>query len=1432
MRKARIRQISGILLAILLILPALTAAQTDNKLAKADALIEEAGKLIDKNEMEAVEAAIVKILEARKIYEELKNPVKIRQTHGFEGFALQKIGVLYANEKKYAEAVPKLERAIRIYREIDYRQGIAFVSFSLAYVAIQQNDNEKALAFYGEALPIFRELGDDANAAKVLMLVGYIYSDKNDSTKAVENLVQASEVYKKIGDRKSQAETNSKIASIYLSDQEHKKAADHFLEALSAYRELKDDVNLALTFHNLGFVFGHLKENEEALTYYEQANLAYQKTGNFDGQFSVLRNSGLTAHDLKNYPKAVEYFKSAMAIKDKIQNRKTIADLYSNLGNSYASLPDGEKSAAAYEEAVNIRRELAQTDELINELNNAAFANAVIFNWNKSNGFYEETILLGEREKKASSQIFALLGLRRNYFVLNRVADAENYLNRAVALLDKLIAEMTKGAEFLEVGRGFSGQKKYDEAIVYFRKALAEFESDGSKFNQMLALNDIGSTQLALENYELAADYFRQAQAIAVETDDEIFQIQSYFNLGDAKYSDNRFEESLEFYETGLKKAIQRVGAATAKTQPRQSAGGMNDSMRSSIFKSFNTNSLKKGVNADYVRMLMIGFFKVGGARHEMGEYKTSLEMFEKSLEIARNLISKYDEMSALTAIASSNVEMGNYNRNIESNQKALIISRTIKDLYSESLILNNIGIAYLRLGSLEKAEDFVQQSAKIVETLNDPRLSAQAEGNLGAVYARLKQYDKALRYFELAIPKFRAQRNDKFTIVISYYYGTVLRETGDVKRAVEVHKESAELAAKTSAPKFGSRALSELGLDYIALKDYEKAISVFEQALALGQTAEAKDEQAAAFDGLMQAYSALGKNGAAIFYGKQSINILQTIRGDTEKIDKDVQANFLKDNKAIYRRLADLLIAEGRLPEAQQVLAMLKEKEYSEFLSRDSDEIKNLAQIVQRPDEKEVLEKYAEYSKTLASDGKELAELEAKKNKLKEGEAFAEKARYDDLKKRIESANKAFRIFLEKTLALEIDESKVNAIKQDRALQGKLANWGEGTVALYTVIGEDRYRVILTTPKTQIDGKKEIKSADLNKKISDFRQVLLDRTLDPRPLGKELYDVLIKPIEADLEKAGAKTLLWTLDGSLAYIPIGALFDGEEYFAEKYQNVIVTSVTRASLDADTNKDWHILGAGVTNASEVAEPFGTEKIPFTALPGVGAELNTIVQNPSSKGGGILPGLRLVDKDFTEDALKENVSKRDAGERTFNVIHFATHFRLGSLAENSFLLLGNNQILTLEEVNDSSDLDLTGIELVTLSACNTGFGGITNVSADNKSVDSLAKFIEGRGAKSVIASLWAVEDESTSLLMSEFYRLRKANPNMSKAEAMQTAQKLLISGELKPSGESKDDRSGVRTKNENAPNAPKFVVDPKKPFAHPIFWSPFILIGNWR
>src|SRR5262249_19640546 len=99
--------------------------------------------------------------------------------------------------------------------------------------------------------------------------------------------------------------------------------------------------------------------------------------------------------------------------------------------------------------------------------------------------------------------------------------------------------------------------------------------------------------------------------------------------------------------------------------------------------------------------------------------------------------------------------------------------------------------------------------------------------------------------------------------------------------------------------------------------------------------------------------------------------------------------------------------------------------------------------------------------------------------------------------------------------------------------------------------------------------------------------------------------------------------------------------------------------------------------------------------------------------------------------------------------------------------------------------------------------------------------------------VLASLWEVSDESTSLLMQEFYRLRETTPAISKAEALRQAQLAMLRGQLKPVNATRRTGRGAKVswKPEAGNTLPAFPETAGAPFAHPYYWGPFFLIGNW-
>ncbi len=1110
-----------------------------------------------------------------------------------------------------------------------------------------------------------------------------------------------------------------------------------------------------------------------------------------------LRKAEKTAYDGGNFIRSIMLARKAIDLMKGLTPDATLAALYFGLGNGLYSNSQFEEAIDWYRKAIPLYRQFKNDADEGVALINIGGALSSLKRFSESNRAYDEALPIFVKTGNKLSHASTLLSMGENSRRLRDYSAAIAHIEKAAAIYASLKQPIDGATAHSLVAGIYFEQAAFEKAAEGFRRAAAIFRNSKDAPNEALMLSNVGLAYAKLERIGESRQILNEALKLIAVSPSPRVETAIRQVLGEAYFAAGSTVEALAQYQLSL-------AASRLAGDP----------------------------------LLEIGSLRgVGTAHSDLGDYQSALKHHLEALAIAERIKNETEQAIDLGNIALVYSELGKYDRTFEYDLKALDIYTRLKDKRGERVILNNIGIAYLRLGSLLKAQDYIERAAALSRELKDEREMAMMLGNLAAVYTRLKKFDKAIIYFEESMPLFRKYNNHRFAVIIGYYYGTLRRERGEIAKAIKLHTDAVELARMARTPKYEARALIELGLDHLAQRKTALAAVNFKEALIVARSVEAREEESVALAGLMESEIQNRNTELAVFYGKQSINLLQTIRSEIVKVEKDIQANYVKDNEHTYRQLADTLIAEGRLPEAQQVLGMLKEEEMSGFVRRDSKEIENLAKRADlRANERAALEKYSAFSSRVTGLAAELAKLDEKKRGVAPGETFADQVRYDELSIQIKNANTAFRLFLEKELAAELGSERKREIDADRALQGKLKEWGEGTVAIATMIGDQRYRVILTTPKVQIDGKTDITSADLNRKIFAFREALLDPNVDPRPLGKQLYDVLIKPIEKDLVASGAKTLLWSLDGTLRYIPVAALWDGEGYLVEKFQNVVVTSTTRQSLQSNVVGQWNVLGAGVTKASQVTDASTSQKIAFDELLGVGKELTAIISGPLTEKDKQPRGFSLLDAAFTEQALKQQLTQTVANKRRFNVLHFATHFRLGTDTSDSFLLLGNNAALTLADVADSPEMDLTDIELVTLSACNTGYGGIesnkTLAENNGKEVDSLAQFIELRGAKSVMATLWAVVDESTALLMGDFYRLREANPDWTKSEALRKAQLALLSGEKKGVPIARKRRSDPIDMGDSAPKQPAFVKDPSKPFAHPHYWAPFVMIGNWR
>ncbi len=816
-----------------------------------------------------------------------------------------------------------------------------------------------------------------------------------------------------------------------------------------------------------------------------------------------------------------------------------------------------------------------------------------------------------------------------------------------------------------------------------------------------------------------------------------------------------------------------------------------------------------------------------------------NIDSYNKALLKFRTAKNLYKETNNINGEGKASLEMGvvlqtlgKYAEALEEHKTAYKLFGKIQRKIQQAQAANYIGVIYSTLGQKKLAFQLYNHAVRLFfETKNyEPNsfyYAIEAINNVGDMYLAFGDKKNAKFYYELGLPHVRAENDKNREAMILQNLGQLYLKFGEPQKAFEYYKQALTLLESTDFEEGRVRALNNIGLNAFRIEKKQDSVNYFNRALSLNSS-RFKGEEALTLHYLLSVWKEIGNQNLAIFYGKQAVNRYQELRKSIRTLDPKVQKFYLSTIENTYRQLADLLIEQENFAQAEQVLRMLKEEEYFDFVRRDRSESSTLdVRVKLNETEKNLLKKYTQLSNQTSEIERQIAEIKKGKRRLSD----LEKDRIETLKLQLEKAKAKLNKFLENDLVIALGKKTKEGITYDRSLQAKLKKWGEGTVTLYTVLAKDRYRVILTTPDKQIDGKTEISAVELNKKVFEYRKALQNIEVDPRPLGKELYDILIKPIEKELVKANAKTLVWSLDGTLRYIPIATLSpDGETYLVEKYRNVVTTPKTRDDV-SDSNTEWLALGVGVSEPQTVKSPENPqEAIQFDPIPGTKRELMTIIRDENQQNeNGILRGRRFLDRDFTLNSLSESLrTKNTKGKRKFTAVHIASHFQLGSNWANSFLLLGNGQILTLKDLKNSPEMDFGDVELVTLSACDTAFTSDSN----GKEVDSLASVIQAKNGKAVLAALWAVADESTPLLMSEFYRFRKENPKMTKAEAMQKVQQNFVSGTFKPSREYIQKLDTYYKELNKTSTKSTFKFDKNAPFAHPYFWSPFVLIGNWR
>ncbi|MBD2201051.1 CHAT domain-containing protein [Calothrix sp. FACHB-1219] len=577
--------------------------------------------------------------------------------------------------------------------------------------------------------------------------------------------------------------------------------------------------------------------------------------------------------------------------------------------------------------------------------------------------------------------------------------------------------------------------------------------------------------------------------------------------------------------------------------------------------------------------------------------------------------------------------------------------------------------------------------------------------------------------------------------------YAESLLQSTQTSEVESLLKNALQQARTLQDKRAETYALGYLGKFYRQQGELTQATQLTQQALLLSQeqniTGDAREITylwQSQLGGLLRKQ---GNSKGAIAAYTAAFNTLQSLRSDLNANNQDVQFDFIQEVKPVYLELVDLLLKSNLSNEELNYL------------------------IVPNPN------------------------LNRQKAETKKAQDRLELAR-----RVIESLQLA-----------ELDNFFQDPCSETTNVAVQIDNIDPSAAVIYPIVLPDRIEVILSLAgKPLQEVKIPIQESAVNEtldRLYDYldnssinnsaRNIFSTSNPNPRelkenietllPIFAEVYNWLIKPFENQFNSNQIQNLVFVLNGRLQRVPIAALYDGQKYLIEKYSVALVPSLQLISPQKLQRQNLKVLAAGVSEQIKVQGEF------FAALVNVPKELEQIKQTfPGSQ--------KLLNQEFTAKTIQKNL------QQNYPVVHLATHGLFSSNPLRNFIITGDGQSISIDELSNLLKETGTTVELLVLSACETATG-------DERAVLGLAGMAVRSGARSTLASLWPVGDTSTAVFMGEFYQHLK-QPGTKQIQALRKAQLSLL---------------------ESLKSNPTFPELKNLP-PHPYYWAPYVLVGNWQ
>jgi CHAT domain-containing protein/Tfp pilus assembly protein PilF len=819
----------------------------------------------------------------------------------------------------------------------------------------------------------------------------------------------------------------------------------------------------------------------------------------------------------------------------------------------------------------------------------------------------------------------------------------------------------------------------------------------------------------------------------------------------------------------------------------------------------------------------------IGSAQIDLGDFQNAIRRFQEALEFFRQTGNAQDEGMTLSNLGAAHIEIGQPEKGIEYLELALRIAREQGFAQGEGFVLGNLGSTYDMMGQPERAIRYFEQALEIARRTHDRQGEGVAQMNLGNCHGDLGDRESAIERYESARRVFREINYLRGQATVLNNLATVHSERAQTEIAIKHCMEALEICEQAHDDRGKGAVLSKLGVYHHDLGEKERALEYHLRALEIHRQTMNRMDEALVLWNIAKLHRERGDDVAALeaFRNAHSIEmeILGRVeRGLDESASQSLGSRVVRRGVADYLQLLVKLVRTARSREEKEALfnealglvegfraralaGWLRAGDFPGLLGPEGNETwRRLGALRQKNADlvRSTLERLSDEpegrKEALARSGKE---WQAREDEIA------------SLERRLKAAEPRY-------ASLFAGDQRTTA----EDLAGLL---GTDEILLhYNMIGE--HVAILVWSQRGFDVQLlEATAGDLRGKVdallADIRLREGEPTAVPELKGRlgGLMAELLPGLDDKLE--GARSILVVPDGFLHLFPFEALvLDDGRYLVEKLGVRYAPSIgvllelkrreestVRARVLLAGDPDFGKSGPEEDGAAIALRLRGGTG--FQKLEHARAEVDRIAGLFEEKT--VLRGAEATEARFKEEAPRATL------------LHVATHGKYEQVGEGNALFYSGLAFAGLNGGGDGKEdgfltaaevmaLDLRGIDLAVLSACDTAAGALQ--AHEGKFGLERAFFVAG--VKAFIGSLWRVDDGATAEFMGRFYR--HLLEGKTRAEALRLTKVDFIRGNRGP-------LAAAGTRGERGVGlAPKAAGD----WSHPYYWAPFVFSGDGR